>query len=119
MPDLIAGRYLVDLLWKIGPLKTGGPLEGPDLESWMRMLGIDAQPWEIETLFQMSQAYAVESQQATKHDAQPAWKEAVPMWRWVRNQRAERAIDRFESVEDRIERRRKRQQEKDRNGNRQ
>ena len=50
---------------------------------------------------ELSRAYMAESFAARDYNAQPPWEEAVLMWRWVRNQRAEKSLDRFERQADR------------------
>lgn len=119
MPEVQCGRYLVDMLFRIGPGKKDGPLESGDLLNWQTLLGLEWTPWEAETLFKMSQAYVAEAHGATKHDALPPWKEAVPMWRWVQNQKAEKALDRFERKQDRLDKHREKLKKKESNGNRQ
>lgn len=113
MPPLENGRHLLDLLFRWGPGKKDGPLEAPDIESWSRQWGIELEPWEVETLSQMSQAYMAELHGASKPDAPPPWPDAAPMWRWVKNYKAERALDKFEERQARTEKR------KARNGDRQ
>lgn len=108
MPPLSQGEYLVDLLFRIGPVKKDGALEGPDLRDWEYLMGIELSPWEAEALAKMSNGYAAEMHAAVKPDAPPPWPAAVPMWRWVKNQKAERALDKFEEREERRQRRKAR-----------
>lgn len=106
-PELLAGQYLVDLLFRIGPGKKDGPLEPEDLVHWQALLGMTLQPWEAEALYRMSQGYLAEIHSAVKHDAPPPWKDAVLMWRWVQNWKAERRMDKLEETEDRKAKRKK------------
>lgn len=119
MPELSSGEHMVSWLFRIGPGKKDGPLEAGDLRDWEHLLGIEWTPWQAETLYRMSQAYVSEMHAAQKHDAVPPWKPAVPMWQWVRNQKAERALDRFEEAEERRARFLERKQQRERNGDRQ
>jgi hypothetical protein len=113
MPSIEQGKYLVDLLFRWGPGKSGGPLDAPDIKAWCDLEGMELHPWETLIVHRLSQAYVAEMQQAMKHDAPPPWPDAVPMWRWVRNQKAERALDKYE------ERQARQQKRKARNGDRQ
>lgn len=96
MPDMPGAEYLLERLFWGGPVKKDGPLEEMDVEARGRLLGIEWEPWEAEALLRMSQGYFGEMQTASKWDAPPPWPDAVRMWQWVRNQRAERTWDRLE-----------------------
>lgn len=106
MPELEHGQHLVDLLFRIGPIKRESPIEMVDIGAWMGA-GLELSLWEAETLIRMSQAYMGESHLATKPNAEPPWEDAIPMWRWVRNYKAERALDKYEREADRDARRKR------------
>lgn len=103
MPELEHGQYLVDLLFRIGPFQKDAPLDMLVLVAWQQA-GIELSLWESETLIRLSQAYMAEAHAATKPNADPPWEEAVPMWRWVRNYKAERKLDQYENRVDRLAR---------------
>jgi hypothetical protein len=85
MPHLEAGQYLVDLLFKVGPVQKEAPLDEQMLESWERRRGVQLRPWEAEVVVEMSRAYLSEMYAARALGAQPAWKPAAAMWRFVRD----------------------------------
>lgn len=96
MPPVDWGQYLIDYLWKFGPTKKDWPLGAEDLVAWEHLLGIEWEPFESETLIALSKAYLGESHSATKREAPCPWPEYEKAWRWARNQKAERALDREE-----------------------
>jgi hypothetical protein len=64
LPDLAAGRYLVDAMMTLGPIRSTGmgqrPTDWPEIEAFARLTGRIAEPWEAEVLHAMCEAYAVE-----------------------------------------------------------
>lgn len=95
MPPLPGGHFLVDYLFKIGPVKGEEPLDGPALLAWERLLGIEWTPHQAELLVRLSREYLGEMQRATKRDAPPPWEKFEAPWRWVQKQRGERRLDTF------------------------
>lgn len=96
MPPVEWGQYLLDYLWEIGPTKKDGPIEAPDLVAWEHLLGVEWEPFESRLLIQLSKAYLGESHSASKREAKCPWPEFEARWRWARNQKAEKALDREE-----------------------
>lgn len=94
-------RYLIDVLFAVGPSKADGPISEAELEPYERRRGIQFPPWQAELLVEMSQAYLSETRAAEKQDAPPPWPEAVKMWQYVRNAVAERTWDRMEKEQER------------------
>lgn len=86
-PDVGTGKYLVDILFQVGPTKAEGPLEESALEPWERRRGIELQPWQADAILSMSRAYLAESHNAAHWNAFPPWQPAVKMWKYVRDQR--------------------------------
>lgn len=99
-PEVGAGQHLVEMLFQVGPFRGDLPLSEADLEAWERRRGIELPPWQAELVVDMSKAYMAEMHAAKNYHAAPPWPDAVPMWRWVRNQKAERAWDRKEKESD-------------------
>lgn len=90
-PDVGTGKYLVDILFQVGPTRAEGPLEESALEPWERRRGIELAPWQADAILSMSRAYLAESHSAKDISAQPPWPPAVRMWQWVTGKRAENA----------------------------
>lgn len=85
-PTLGAGLYLIDILFKIGPVEKEAPISAYTLDSWEKRRDIQLQPWEADLITDLSRAYLAEMYAARTLGAQPAWKPAVAMWRYVRDQ---------------------------------
>ena len=96
LPPVSWGRDLLDYLWEIGPTKKDGPIEAVDLVAWEHLLGIEWQPYQSRLLIKLSKAYLGESFAATKREAPCPWPEFESKWRWARNQKAEKSLDREE-----------------------
>lgn len=85
MPDIGAGKFLVDILFQVGPTRADGPLEESALEPWERRRGIELAPWHADAILAMSRAYMAESHRASHWNAFPPWPPAVKMWKYVRD----------------------------------
>lgn len=96
MPPIRWGQYLLDYLWEIGPTKKDGPIEAQDLLAWAQLLGIEWEPYEAKLLVHLSKMYLGESHSASKREAPCPWPEFEKAWRWARNQKAEKSLDREE-----------------------
>lgn len=105
-PDIGAGKFLVGILFQVGPTKAEGPLEESALEPWEKRRGIELKPWQADAILAMSRAYLAESHAAGQWNAIPPWPPAVRMWQWVQGKKA--ATQRAAELE----------KEKMRNGNR-
>lgn len=116
MPDVPAGQYLLNWFFEFGPVGKDGPVTPGDVKDWGEVLGIRWKPWQARLFVRLSREYATEQHRASGYDALPPWDGAVKMWQWVRNQLAERELDRQEQMLDRENRRKER--EKARNGHR-
>jgi hypothetical protein len=114
MPEITAGEYLVGALFQMGPIGKEEALDYGQIETWARVRGVSLQPWQYDLLVDLSRAYLAESYEARDRNAKAPWEPARKMWAWVKNQRAERSLDRLEKTLDK-------QQEKGQktNGNRQ
>lgn len=82
MPEVDA-MYLVDVLFKVGPIKGEMPLTEGDLEPWERRRGIELAPWQAELLVDMSQAYLQNMHAGREMSALSPWPKAMKMWRYV------------------------------------
>lgn len=64
IPDLGAARYLLDLLFEVGPVQSTGMGLGP--LSWQEIMAFAlatneiTEPWELRALRTMSEAYLAE-----------------------------------------------------------
>lgn len=116
MPDIGEGRYMVDILFQIGPTKAEGPLDESVLEPWERRRGIELAPWQADAIVMMSRAYMSETHRATQQNAPPPWEPAVRMWQWVQGKKAENAAKEAKAAAQRTAEINK---EQPRNGNRQ
>lgn len=61
LPELAAGEYLIEAMFKMRPLRSSGfgevSADWPVIEAFARCTGRISEPWEIETLFEMCEAY--------------------------------------------------------------
>ena len=83
MPQVDGGLYLIDLLFRIGPIKGEMPLNEGDLEPWERRRGIELAPWQAELIVDMSQAYLKHMHCAKQMSALSPWPKAMKMWQYV------------------------------------
>lgn len=83
MPDIEAGMYLIDLLFKVGPVRGEMPLVESDLEPWERRRGVELAPWQADTVLDMSQAYLRQMHVAREPSALSPWPKARNMWKYV------------------------------------
>lgn len=101
MPEIGTGKFLVDILFQVGPAKGDGPIEESVLESWERRRGIELKPWQADAILMMSRAYMSETHKASRWNAPPPWPRAAGMWRWVQNKKAESAAKEAKAAEQR------------------
>jgi len=72
LPDIEGGEDLVRHLESLGFNRPSGyglsAIEYSEIRHWMRLMGLNLTPWEVETLYQLSAIHASMSIRATKHD---------------------------------------------------
>lgn len=77
MPPVEAGNYLVDYLFEVGPVMSGGMgamvVTHEELQAWQRNTGIDLQPWEARGLRRLSAEYLGESRRGEDPHCPPPW----------------------------------------------
>lgn len=77
LPPIEWGEYLVEILFKRGPVMSGamGPvsMSDVDLRAYQDNSGVELLPWEIDLLLRLSREYLDESQKASKHFAPAPW----------------------------------------------
>ena len=77
MPDVDECAYLVEYLFRVGPVMQGGfgavNLPFQEIESWAKCNRINLTGWEFETLSAMSKAYAYQSSVSSKRDCMAPW----------------------------------------------
>lgn len=105
LPHVEGGEYLLSYLFEFGPTSKDGPVTMLDVESWARALGFTWAPWQSRLLVRLSREYTGAQHEATGYFTPPPWPEVANMWNWVRNQKAEQAIDRFEERQARQDKR--------------
>lgn len=75
----IGAAYLVEHLFEVGPVLSGGmgpaPLTHVELVAWQWDVGIRLEPWEARFLHRLSCEYIAESQKAEARDAPPPWQQ--------------------------------------------
>lgn len=85
-PHVPEGQYLLEILFKVGPIRGEGPVYEEHLQAWERRRGIELAPWQADLVLDLSQAYLVESHNARDYNALPPWPPARNMWKYVRDQ---------------------------------
>ena len=69
--------YLIGYLFEIGPTQATsggvGPITHVEIQTWMELIGIELQPWEVRFLRKLSYDYLDESHKAEKEDRPPPW----------------------------------------------
>lgn len=106
MPEVPGGENLLLYFFEMGPAGAKGPLTMHEVRSWAPILiGFDEWPnWQARLFVRLSREYCAQQNLARDWDAQPPWQPAVAMWRWVRNWKAEKQLDRAErEIEQRME----------------
>jgi hypothetical protein len=96
MPDASGGEDLLGYFFEFGPSLPDGPVSARDVLSWGEALGIEWQPWQTRLFVRLSREYCAAQHEARPESALPPWPPAVKMWRWVENQKRERALDEWE-----------------------
>lgn len=90
MPEIEAGMYLIDILFKIGPIRGEMPLVEADLEPWERRRGIALTPWQADLVLDMSKAYMSEMYPSKSLVAPCPWGVADNLWMHVTSKKAEK-----------------------------
>lgn len=85
-PPLEDGMYLVDILFKIGPVKHEAPLSEGDIEPWERRRGIQLAPWQAELIVDMSKAYLGEMYNARHISSLCPWPPGRNVWKYVQDE---------------------------------
>jgi len=71
MPPLSL-MFFVEYFWEVGPTMSTamgpGPLSFQELESWMRLTGVNLEPWAIKMLRRLSFDYIEQAENAKKID---------------------------------------------------
>lgn len=91
MPDLQAGMYLVDLLFKVGPIRGEMTLVEADLEPWERRRGVTLHPWQADMVLDMSKTYMSQMHAAREVSAMSPWPKARSMWKYVMDEKHKKA----------------------------
>lgn len=101
MPELEAGMYLIDVLFKIGPIRGEMPLVEADLEPWERRRGVELCPWQADLILDMSKAYMSEMYAAKEISALAPWPKARGIWKYVMDEKHKKSeADRKEKEPD-------------------
>lgn len=79
LPEVLAGQYLLNWLFEVGPTQPAGMGSGPvtfqELAAWQQQAGIELQPWETSLLRRLSVEYLNESYEATNAARPPPYGE--------------------------------------------
>lgn len=89
MPEVNDGMYLIDVLFKVGPIRGEMPVTEADLEPWERRRGISLTPWQADVILDMSKAYMGEMHAAKSLSAIAPWPKARQMWKYVMDKKHE------------------------------
>lgn len=87
MPEVEAGMYLIDVLFKVGPIRGEMPLVEADLEPWERRRGVNLSPWQADLVLDMSKAYRREMEDAKDPSSLAPWIKARNMWKYVMDEK--------------------------------
>lgn len=79
--------YLIDLLFKVGPIRGEMPLVDENLEPWERRRGLKLSPWQADLVLDMSKAYMSEMHMAKDISALCPWPKARNMWKYVMDEK--------------------------------
>lgn len=64
LPEIGAGAYLLEAMFRIGPVRETGlntsPPDWSEIDAFARQTGRISEPWEAEALFDMCQGYLEE-----------------------------------------------------------
>lgn len=85
-PSVPEGQYLIEVLFKVGPVRGEGPVYEENLQAWEARRGIELQPWQADLILEMSQAYLSEMHAAREPNAVAPWPPARNAWKHVRDQ---------------------------------
>jgi hypothetical protein len=83
MPQLEVGMYLLDVLFRVGPVRNETALTEGDLEPWERRRGIELAPWQADLILDLSKAYFTEMHAARNRNALCPWATGRGMWKYV------------------------------------
>jgi hypothetical protein len=86
VPEVHAGMYLIDILFRVGPIRHETPLVEADLEPYERRRGIELEPWQADLLLDLSKAYFAEMHSAKNRDALCPWEFGRNIWTYVKDQ---------------------------------
>jgi hypothetical protein len=86
MPELEGGLYLVDVLFRVGPVRNESALTEADLEPWERRRGIEMEPWQADLIVDMSRAYFGEMHAARSRTAPCPWPHGQKIWKFTQDQ---------------------------------
>lgn len=89
-PPVDGGEYLLDVLFRVGPIKGDMSITEGDLEPWERRRGIELTPWQAELLVDLSQAYMHESHLARDWSALCPWPKGRNIWKYVMDEKHKR-----------------------------
>lgn len=68
MPPISAGTYLIDAMWKLGPVRADANgtrgVDWTELDAFARLTQAITEPWEAEALHAMCDGYAAEHAEA-------------------------------------------------------
>ena len=78
LPPLTHGAYLVEILFEIGPVKSGGmggavSLDEQDIYAWQVNQGIELTGWEARTIRTLSREYAFMLSEASEPTCPPPY----------------------------------------------
>lgn len=90
-PEIEGFDYLLEILFSIGPFRGELPLEEANFEAWERRRGIELEPWEAETVIELSKAYMSEMYAAKELSALCPWERGQSIWKYVMDQKHKKA----------------------------
>lgn len=91
VPEIDAGKYLVDLLFTIGPVKGETYLCEADLEPWERRRGVQLQPWQAELVVDLSKAYMMQMHRSRESSAICPWPPGQRAWKMAQDKKFQAA----------------------------
>lgn len=96
LPPVLAGEYLIDRLFMVGPGVGDGVVTFQEMTAWCALTGMHLTAFEARAIRTLSSAYLSMSERATKPDCPPPYAPERPHTRQVVNDKLMAMFERLE-----------------------